>query len=237
VDREKEPPNGARHLTVLLFGASGSAGGSVLRACLSAPAVGAVRAVARRPLRISHEKLSVILHQDFQDDARIGDAFANVDACLFCLGISITQVSGEAEYRRITHDMSVTAARALKTRSPNAVFHYISGQGTRADSRFLWARVKAETERELIGLAAAVCWRPAAIDGEPSDSEPRLYRALRPLYRLLRPIRSLYVDGQDLGRAMLQATVERMRGRIIENAEIRDIADRAGPAIGGPSFE
>ena len=31
----------------------------------------------------------------------------------------------------------------------------------------------------------------------------------------------------DLGRAMLQATAENLRGRIIENAEIRDVAERA----------
>ena len=36
-----------------------------------------------------------------------------------------------------------------------------------------------------------------------------------------------YVAGDDLGRAMLQATSENMRGRVVENAEIRDIAGRA----------
>jgi hypothetical protein len=39
--------------------------------------------------------------------------------------------------------------------------------------------------------------------------------------------RSLYVSGEDLGRAMLRAAMEGMRGRIIENAEIREIAERA----------
>jgi hypothetical protein len=49
---------------------------------------------------------------------------------------------------------------------------------------------------------------------------------MRPLFRLLKPFRNLYVDGQDLGRAMLQTTKENVRGRIIENAEIREIASR-----------
>ena len=40
---------------VLVFGATGTAGGSVLRACLGAPKVGEVRAITRRPL--AHEKL------------------------------------------------------------------------------------------------------------------------------------------------------------------------------------
>jgi hypothetical protein len=48
----------------------------------------------------------------------------------------------------------------------NAVFHFINGKGTCLDSRFMWARVKAETERDFMSLVNAVCWRPAFIDGE-----------------------------------------------------------------------
>ena len=38
----------------------------------------------------------------------------------------------------------------------------------------------------------------------------------------------LYVAGDDIGRAMLQATRERLRGQIVENREIRAIAARTG---------
>jgi hypothetical protein len=91
----------------------------------------------------------------------------------------------------------------------------------------MWARVKAETERDLIEQVGAVCWRPAFIDGETSTSGPRVYQWLRPAFRVLAPFRSLYVAGRDIGRAMIQATVEKQRGRIIENPEIRAIASRA----------
>jgi len=212
-------------MKILLFGATGSAGGSVLRVCLADPAVEEVRAIVRRPLPLDHEKLRVFVHKDFQDYRGVEEAFAGVDACLFCLGISATQVSGEEEYRRITYGFAVAAARALKAQSPGAAFHFISGQGTSLTSRFMWARVKAETERELMKAVDAVCWRPAAIDGAPSDNAPRAYKVLRPLFRVLKPFRSLYISGEDLGRAMLRATIEGMRGRVIENAEIRDMAE------------
>jgi len=218
-------------MKILIFGATGSAGGSVLRACLSSPAVEEVRAVVRRPLSLTDSKLRVFVHSDYLDYSKIADAFAGVDACLFCLGISATQVSGEAEYREITHDFALAAARALRARSPEAAFHFISGQGTNVSSRFLWARVKGETERDLIAEVGAVCWRPAAIDGVPSRSEPRMFKILRPLYRLLSPFRNLYVKGEDLGRAMLLAASENMRGRILENRDIRDLADRAGGRV------
>lgn len=213
---------------VLLFGATGSAGGSVLRACLSTPRVEEVRAIARRPLKVAHEKLRAFAHNDFLDYGAIPEAFAGVDACLFCLGISASQVSREAEYRRITQDFALAAARELKARSPGAAFHFLSGQGARLDSRMMWARVKAETERDLLDLVNAVCWRPAFIDGEDSENGPRLYQAIRPAFRLLRGFRGFYVKGEDIGRAMLQATVEGVRGRTFENAEIREIAERWG---------
>ena len=38
--------------------------------------------------------------------------------------------------------------------------------------------------------------------------------------------RKYYVPGDDLGRAMLQATREGMKSRIIENPEIRELAAR-----------
>ena len=47
-----------------------------------------------------------------------------------------------------------------------------------------------------------------------------------PALRVLKPFRSLYVAGDDLGRAMLQATKENLRRRAIGNAEIRALAKR-----------
>jgi uncharacterized protein YbjT (DUF2867 family) len=214
-------------MKILIFGATGAAGGSILRVALASPSVDQVRAITRRTLGITHPKLREIRHADFVDYAALTGEFSGVEACLFCLGISVTQVSEESAYRRITHDFAIAAARTLKQSSPGAAFHYISGRSTRPDSRMMWARVKAETERELMDLVGAVCWRPGFIDTPPSASEPRAYRWLKPVFRLLKPFRNLYVSGDDLGRAMLQTTVDGVRARVIENAEIREIAARA----------
>ncbi|MBZ5642152.1 MAG: NAD(P)H-binding protein [Acidobacteriia bacterium] len=212
-------------MNILLFGASGTAGGAVLQACMDAPVVNEVRAIVRRPLGWTDAKLWEIVHADFLNYAPVADAFRGVDACLFCLGISVTQVSKE-EFVKISHDFPVAAAKMLLAASSAAAFHYISGAGTRAESSTFWSKVKGETENELMELAGAVCWRPAFIDAAPSASIPRIYAAMRPMLRLLKPFRSFYVDGEDLGRAMLQATRENMRRRVIENAEIREIAGR-----------
>lgn len=218
-------------MKVLILGATGSAGGSVLRVCLAAKQVSEVRAIVRRPTGVSHPKLREFTHGKFQDYAAVADAFAGVDACFYCLGKSVRQVSGEAEYRTITYDYAMAAARALRERSPAAAFHFISAAGAAVDSRFMWARVKAETDRDLLAQFEALCYRPAAIDGMPSASEPMLYKAFRPVARvLLKPFRSLYVSGEDIGLAMLQATGDGARKCIVVNSVIRDLADRARAA-------
>jgi hypothetical protein len=213
-------------MKILLFGATGSAGGAVLEACLNASIVGEVRVITRRPLMHTSPKLRTFLHKDFLNYATVEEAFRPVDACLFCLGVSSTQVSPE-EYRAISYSYPLAAANFLKAKSPGAAFHYISGRGTRADSRMAWSRVKAQAEHDLIELLDADCWRPAFIDAKPSPSLPKVYVFFQPLGKLLKPFPNLYIHGHDLGRAMLQAGVENLRRRIVENAEIRRIATRA----------
>jgi hypothetical protein len=55
-----------------------------------------------------------------------------------------------------------------------------------------------------------------------------MFALLSPALRVLKPFRSLYVAGEDIGRAMLEATRENLRRRVIENAEIRELAERFG---------
>ncbi|HXX15117.1 MAG TPA: NAD-dependent epimerase/dehydratase family protein [Candidatus Eremiobacteraceae bacterium] len=214
-------------MKILILGTTGMAGGAVLEACLAAPLVDEVRAITRRPLMNTDAKLRTFVHKDFVDYATVEEAFWNIDACLFCLGVSVTQVSKE-EYRRISYAYPLAAAQMFKRQCPGAAFHYISGQGTNAQSRMFWSQVKAQTEADLTALVEACCWRPAFIDARPSASVPGVYRLVLPLGRLLKPFANLYVAGQDLGKAMLQATVEKMRARVIENREIRELAARAG---------
>jgi hypothetical protein len=90
----------------------------------------------------------------------------------------------------------------------------------------MWARVKAEAERDLMAAYDALCWRPAMIDGE-GPAQPGIVGVLRPVLRLaLKPFRSMYIENVDIGRGMLEATTQGLRRRIFENVAIRDLADR-----------
>ena len=64
------------------------------------------------------------------------------------------------------------------------------------------------------------------IDGTSTSPLPALDVVVKPLLRVVfKWFRSLYVLNDDIGRAMLQATRQRLTNRIVENVELRDLAD------------
>lgn len=213
---------------IVLFGATGLAGGGVLRACLAAPEIARVVAVVRRPLEITSPKLREVRCEQFDDLSPIAADLADIDACFYCLGIASSGIA-EARYRTITKDYALAAARALRAASPEHTFHFISGNGTNTKSHFMWARVKAETEEALkaFGLAGIVCWRPAMILADhPPSNLPWIVRTAYPVLRLARGIRSLAVEADALGFAMIQEELESRKEGTLDNAAIRAAADR-----------
>ena len=51
------------------------------------------------------------------------------NACFFCLGVSAFRMS-EADYTRMTYDLTMHMAKTLQPINPDMTFCYISGQGT-----------------------------------------------------------------------------------------------------------
>jgi len=138
-------------MKVVVFGATGTAGQGAIEACLAAPDVSEVRAVTRRPLGRSRDRLVEVTCSNFADLTDIAQHLSGLATCLFCLGTSARNVSGEDQYRQIHVTYALTAARALFSQSPEASFMYLSGAGTHRASRMMWARVKAEAEDQLLG--------------------------------------------------------------------------------------
>ncbi len=150
-------------MRVLLLGATGMVGQGALRECLEAQDVTEVVAIVRSPLqRIPAMKLTEVTPADFFDWS--GVDLSGFDACFFCLGTTALGKK-EAEYRRVTYDLTVGLAQALVRQSPQAVFVYVSGVGTNAQGKQMWARVKGATENALLAMPfrGVFCFRPGYI--------------------------------------------------------------------------
>jgi uncharacterized protein YbjT (DUF2867 family) len=215
-------------LKVIVTGATGMVGKAVLLECLDSAAVDQVFAVGRRPLGMKHPKLSEQLLADMSDPASIAEALAGVDACYFCLGVSSMGMS-EAEYSRLTYDLTLGFAKALAAASPQAVFCYVSGAGTDSSEKGkrMWARVKGKTENALLRLPfkAAYNFRPGFIRPMRGvASRTKTYQVLitlfRPLFPLLALSKAFATDSVTLGRAMLYVTQKLPEGRFVESVDI-----------------
>src|SRR5882762_5511121 len=153
-------------MRVLLFGATGMVGQGVLRECLLHSSVNEVIAIGRNAIPQQSPKLRQIVRSDLFDLSDLDTELAAIDACFFCLGVSSVGMT-EAEYRRITLELTTVTAQRLAGLNPGLIFIYVSGAGTDSSERgrSMWARIKGKTETTLLRLPikAAYMFRPGVI--------------------------------------------------------------------------
>ncbi|MEV0596006.1 NAD(P)H-binding protein [Nonomuraea cavernae] len=213
-------------MKVIIFGATGMVGQGVLRECLADDRVEVVLTVGRAPTGQAHPKLREITHADLLDLGPIEGDLAGHDACFFCLGVSSTGMS-ERDYRRITYDFTLAAGTTLARLSPGSTFVYVSGAGTDARGRTMWARVKGATENALLALPLeAYMFRPGYIQPlHGITSRTRWYRLAYvvtvPFYPVLRRLLpSAVTTTEQIGKAMITVAERGAPKRILGPADI-----------------
>src|SRR3984957_1469972 len=153
-------------MNVILFGATGMVGQGVLRECLLAPDVQRVLSIVRSPSGQQHAKLHEIIPTDFYDLSSIESELSGYDACFFALGVTSAGMA-EQQYRHVTYDLTLAAAKPLARLNPGMTFVYVSGAGTDSteSGSTMWARVKGKTENAILHLPfkAAYMFRPGLI--------------------------------------------------------------------------
>ena len=216
-------------MKVILFGATGMVGQGVLRECLLDPDVEQILSIVRTATERREPKLRELVRNDFFDFSRVENDLAGYDACFFCLGVSSAGMN-EADYRRVTYDIALSAARTLARINPAMTFIYVSGMGTDSSENgsSMWARVKGKTENDLLGLRfkAAYMFRPAAIVPlHGIKSKTKLYQffytVLGPVLPVMYKAFPQYVTtSEQLGRAMLMVAKRGAPQSVLENSDI-----------------
>jgi len=212
-------------MRVILFGATGMVGQGVLRECLRDDSVDAVLSVGRSSTGQKHPKLRELIRKDLFDFGAASADLQGYDACFFCLGVSSPGMS-EADYSRLTYDLTLGWAQALARVNPAMTFIYVSGAGT--GGRAMWAQVKKRTEDALLALfPSAYMFRLAVLlpmHGEVSKSRwTRIgYAVLRPLLPLVRAIApGAVTTTEELGRAMIRVARQGAPKRVLESRDLR----------------
>jgi uncharacterized protein YbjT (DUF2867 family) len=220
-------------MNIMIFGATGMVGQGVLRECLLASDVERVLIVGRTASGVTHAKLRELRVPDLMDYSAVEADLSGFDACFFCLGVSSAGMS-EAQYARITHDLTLAAAEVLARLNPQMTFVYVSGVGTDSSERgsIMWARVKGRTENALrrLPFKASYMFRPGVIQPmHGARSKTRVYAVtyllagwLLPLLRAMSPRRVLTTE--SVGRAMLAVARRGAPQVVLEPGDIYDAA-------------
>ncbi|MDT4993169.1 MAG: hypothetical protein QOH97_3061 [Actinoplanes sp.] len=216
-----------RAVKVIIFGATGMVGQGVLHECLLAADVEQVLSIGRTPTGLHHPRLREVMLADFTDLSPIEAELTGFDACFYCLGVSSVGM-GEAAYTKVSFDFPIAAARTLAKINPGLTFVYVSGAGTSATSRQMWARVKARAEAAVQELFPnGYAFRPGFIQPTRGvTSKTRLYRyayaLTAPLIPLLDRLAPNYVTTSErIGRTMLRAARTGLPNHTVTSADMR----------------
>lgn len=213
-------------MRILLTGATGLLGQGVLRTCLDDAGVTHVGALGRRASGVQDPRLEDLLVADFADLSVIEHRLQPFDACFYCAGARPVGVP-EAEYRRVTVDLTTHVAATLARHNPDLRLLYVSGAHADPDSRVMPLRVKGEAERALAALPLrATMLRTGGI--QPSQGERSPHPGMAAFYALGGPLMGLglpllpgvLTSTGRVGRAMLALARMADPPAVVENREI-----------------
>ena len=207
-------------------------GGGVLRECLDDPRVESILSVGRRACGMAAPKLRELCLTDLFGLEEVKADLEGYQACFYCLGVSSVGMS-EAEYRRITLDLTVLAAEVLGAVNPGLTFCYVSAQG--ADSsgrgRVMWARVRGEIENRLLRMPfSTYIFRPGIIQPlkgvrSRTKSTRVLYSVMRPLFPAVnRLLPNQVTTSVRIGQAMIRAVGDGCSKQVLEPRDINALA-------------
>jgi uncharacterized protein YbjT (DUF2867 family) len=193
----------------IVFGATGFIGSHLLRDLLDGADYAQVIAVVRKPLTLSHPKLTVLIGDLASLPALKPQLVA--DEIFIALGTTRKHTPDEAEYYKIDHDYPVLAAEIARANGARSVF-LVTAVGANAKSGVFYIRTKGEVERDILALGFdhTHIFRPSMILGQRDEDRPR-ERLLIAAWGVLNPLllgpadRYRGLTGEEIARAMANA--------------------------------
>lgn len=125
--------------------------------------------IARRPPRYINASMRFYQVNDFDN---LAEVFSSVGAdrttdAFSCLGTTKKQAGSDEAFRKVDHDYNVRFATLCRDKGVKNFF-LLSSMNADSNSRFLYNRVKAETEQSImaLGFTQLVIFRPSLLLGK-----------------------------------------------------------------------
>jgi len=206
---------------LLLVGATGLVGQSVLRQALADSRVAKLIAVTRKPLPPQPRLENPLV--DF--DALPADApLWQVDGGICTLGTTMRQAGSHIAFRKVDVDYPLAVAKLLYDHGAQS-FALNSSIGANPKARAFYRRVKGEVEQRLIagGFPSLTLVRPSGILGPRTPNRAWEARTIR-MFHSLRPILPRHyrvVPADKIAKALLEAAINAPPGvHIVESEKL-----------------
>eukprot|EP00026_Physarum_polycephalum_P013293 Phypoly_transcript_13678.p1 GENE.Phypoly_transcript_13678~~Phypoly_transcript_13678.p1 ORF type:complete len:236 (+),score=24.25 Phypoly_transcript_13678:42-710(+) len=154
-------------MRAIVTGATGFAGGQILKTLLDHPQIKEITVITRRELNenefdLHSIKLQVIFHDDFENYDEVLPLLAGYDTCFWAIGGKAGAFPSLEEATKVTYTYATAAARAfssLGTKDRPFTFLYLSGRyADQEEKQDLWflkdtRHLKGRTEKALTDFA------------------------------------------------------------------------------------
>ena len=153
----------------LLLGATGLIGNHLLKQLLTHDIYDTVRLVGRRHPDIDDPRIETVTCE-LDELAGCAPATFRVDVVFCCLGTTLRKAGSRDAFRKVDHDYCVAAATLAKAAGVRH-FVMVSAVNANANGVSYYARVKGETERDVmaLGLPRVTFMQPSLLEGERDE--------------------------------------------------------------------
>jgi hypothetical protein len=141
------------------------------------------------------------------------------------LGITLSKVRSKEQYTRITYDYTIEAAKVLEKLNPGMTFCFLSVPVADPSerSKMMVARVNGRTEKDLGNFDFDLYnFRTGLI--HPIKSHKKRHLIVSIVYPFIKNSKTRCVEADELGMAMINATLFRYGKHTLENQDIREFA-------------
>ena len=208
---------------VVLAGASGLVGSSLLAYLLQDSSVAEVHVLSRRPLDISHPKL--IIHVV---DFKFLPPLPPLDEIYLALGTTIKQAGSQEAFRAVDFEANLAVAHAGLASGATRL-GVVSAMGANANAAIFYNRVKGELEDALSSLAlkTLIIARPSLIMGDreklnqPARVGEKVGTWISKLLNPLLPMNYKAVEATKIALALFSKVPLHQGKRVLLSGEIQ----------------
>jgi uncharacterized protein YbjT (DUF2867 family) len=208
---------------IVLAGASGLVGSSLLAYLLQDGSVAEVHVLSRRPLELLHPRLTTHVV-----DFKSLPALPPLDEIYLALGTTIKQAGSQSAFRAVDLEANLAVAQAGLAAGATRV-GLVSAKGANANTSIFYNRVKGELEDALsaLNLESLVIARPSLIIGDreklkqPRRAGERIGIWISKLLNPLLPANYKAVDARKIARALVTQVPKQQGKRVLLSGEIQ----------------